>query len=68
MWIRGDVVSEECPRPYITGQSVAWLEMFSVVRRLGWGDVQAMPVREAEAMSLLKRWMDEEEANERFEH
>ncbi len=45
----------ECPKSYITGDSRAWLEQFQVWRRLGYPDVEEMPVRDALALLVLQQ-------------
>ena len=53
VWGHGDVVSGQCPRSVIRGESVAWIEMYSVWRMMGareWGELS---VRDAEAMAVL---------------
>jgi hypothetical protein len=45
----------ECPKSLITGQSIAWLEQFEVMKRFGHPDWWRIPARDAEAMSILER-------------
>ncbi len=57
VWSRNGVSATECPRSYVTAESVAWLERFAVWRRFGGPGVEGMSAREGEAMSVL---LDEE--------
>ncbi len=44
-----------CPKSYVTGDSMAWLERFESWRRGERGDRLALEAREVEAMMLLER-------------
>lgn len=55
MWARRTVASRECPRSYITAQSLAWVEAFLVRKRLGGPEpVGEMVARDAEAFLILE--------------
>lgn len=54
MWAHENVGTTECPQSAITGESVAWLELFAAWRR-GWQATAEMPARDVEAMLILDR-------------
>jgi hypothetical protein len=49
------VAAFECPKSYITGQSMAWLEEFQAWKRLGYPDPRTLGAREAHAMMILEQ-------------
>gem|GEM_PF-1550211 len=54
MWARGRLAVTECPRSYITAESVAWLSQYAawrVSKRIG----ADMPARDVDAMLTLDR-------------
>jgi hypothetical protein len=53
----------ECPKSLITGQSIAWLEQFEVMKRFGRPDGRRIPARDAEAMLILEREARSEASN-----
>lgn len=52
VWAHGDVVRFACPKPEITAQSLAWLEMFPAWQA---AKQTAVWARDVEAMILLER-------------
>ncbi|HWQ55526.1 MAG TPA: hypothetical protein VN442_17700 [Bryobacteraceae bacterium] len=55
VWARRTVSSPECPRSYITAQSLAWVETFLVRKKLGGAEpVGDMAARDAEALLILE--------------
>jgi hypothetical protein len=60
VWARKTASTKECPRSYITAESVEWLEAFHVRRRLGYPDAERLTARQAEAMLALERELSEE--------
>lgn len=60
VWARKRVSTTECPRSFITAESVGWLEEFHAWKRLGHPDVLSVQARQAEAMLLLERELSEE--------
>lgn len=60
VWARGNVATEECPKSYITGESLAWVEEFQVWKRLGYPRVEEMTARQVEAMLVLEAELAEE--------
>jgi hypothetical protein len=55
VWARKEAGSEECPRSFITAQSVAWVERFLVWKRLGFREEERMTARDVEAFLILER-------------
>jgi hypothetical protein len=54
--IRGErrVASNECPVSFISGESVAWVELFAARKILGQDeDLHAWPARQVDALLLL---------------
>ncbi|HOQ46198.1 MAG TPA: hypothetical protein PK157_12835 [Bryobacteraceae bacterium] len=60
VWARGNVATEECPKSYITAESLAWVEEFQVWKRLGYPRVEEMTARQVEAMLVLEAELAEE--------
>lgn len=55
VWARRTVSSPECPRSYITAQSLTWVEVFLVRKKLGGAEpVGEMAARDAEAFLILE--------------
>jgi hypothetical protein len=42
-----------CPKSYITAKSLGFIESFTVWSRLGWGGLEELSARDAEAFLLL---------------
>jgi hypothetical protein len=62
VWVQGETGIQECPKSYVTAESVEMVERFAVWRKSGaweWGDLMC---REAEAFQVL-----EEEGRKRAE-
>ncbi len=60
IWARGPVMTMTCPKAYITGESVTYVQLFGMRKRLGFPDARGMESREAEAMLALEReWRQE---------
>ena len=55
MWARKRAASVECPKSFITAQSMAWVEEFLVRRRLGGREPDGMGAREVEAFLILEQ-------------
>jgi hypothetical protein len=60
VWARRRVSTRECPRSFITGESVGWLEEFHAWRRLGYPDARSLTARQAEALLLLEDELSQE--------
>ena len=68
VWGRRQVASQECPRSYVTGASIATLEEFFVSRRLGIPDSIDMDARKADAFVILRDLMEQEERDGTSQH
>jgi hypothetical protein len=53
------VATSECPKSFITAESVAWLEEFQVWKRFGYPHVGEMTARQVEAMLVLEAELEE---------
>jgi hypothetical protein len=66
VWARRGVASEECPRPRISAQSHAWIELYATWKRTGRGDVMGLEARDADALALLEaEWERERDEQQR---
>ncbi len=61
VWARKRTKSEECPKSFVTGDSLSLLEEFFVRRRLGMPDGMEMTARKADAFLILREEMEREE-------
>ena len=68
VWGRGQVRSEECPKSFVTGDSLALLEEYFVRRRLGIPDSLETEARKTDAFLLLRDLMEREERNGTSQH
>jgi len=59
VWARRQVASDECPKSYITGDSMAWLELFNAWKRVGFPRPEEMNARDAHAVLILEQEMQE---------
>ncbi len=55
VWVRGRTATEECPKSFVTPQSVEWLEKFFAWKFAGAGALEALPARDADAFLALER-------------
>ena len=55
VWARGWVSIFECPKSYITAESLTWIEEFQVRKLFGFGDVMSLPARAVDAFCTLER-------------
>lgn len=53
MWARRNVALDQCPKPYITGDSESFLEEFFVRRRFG--AIEELNARQVEAFWILEK-------------
>ena len=65
VWGRGQVQSQECPKSFVTGDSIALLEEYFVRRRLGISDSMETEARKTDAFLILRDLMEWEERNGR---
>jgi hypothetical protein len=49
------VAIAECPKSYITAESLTWIEEFQVRKLFGFGDVMLLPARAVDAFCTLER-------------
>lgn len=54
VWARNEVATTVCPKSYITGQSMAWLEEYLVRRKLGQKGIENLEARAVEAFVILE--------------
>lgn len=65
VWVRRQCAIEECPRSYITAQSVAYLEAFYAWRLTGRRALDELPARTADAFLVLEGELMEENSDGR---
>ena len=53
--MRGGVAVSECPKSYISPESLTWLEEFKVRKLFGFGDVMNLPARVVDAFCTLEK-------------
>jgi len=59
VWARGRASTEECPRSWVTPESIGWVEWFFASKSFGTGELAALPAKEADAMlTLEKEWRE----------
>ena len=63
VWARNSVATTECPKSFVTPQSLAWLEEYLVRRRLGERSVEGLGAREVEAFLILEHELANESKN-----
>ena len=63
VWTRKHVATGTCPKSYVTGESLAWLEEFVVRRKLGQGMLENPGARQAEAFVILESEWEGETQN-----
>jgi hypothetical protein len=61
VWGRRQVQAQECPKSFVTGESMALLEEFFVRRRLGLPGSMDMDARKTDAFVILSDLMEREE-------
>jgi hypothetical protein len=54
VWARKHVVVGECPKSYVSAESMALVEDFSFRRRFGQMDLTQLTARQAEAFMVLE--------------
>jgi hypothetical protein len=62
------VQSEECPKSFVTGESLALVEEFFVRRRLGIEDSPDLEARKVDAFLILRDEMEREELDGKAQH
>jgi predicted Ser/Thr protein kinase len=61
VWARKRAQSEECPKSFVTGESLSLVEEFFVRRRLGVEAGMETPARKLDAFLILREELDREE-------
>lgn len=66
VWARGNVSTDECPKSYISADSLYYLERFAVWRAFGNSQTDELPAKEAEALIILEsQWKAEKQNAQR---
>lgn len=68
VWAVKHVQADECPRSYVTGQSLALLEEFFIRRRLGMQESLEMEARKVDAFLILRDEIEREERDGTAQH
>jgi predicted Ser/Thr protein kinase len=68
VWGRKQTQSEECPKSFVTGESLALVEEFFVRRRLGIEDSIELEARKVDAFLILRDEMEREERDGKTQH
>lgn len=68
VWGRKQVHSEECPKSFVTGASLALVEEFFVRRRLGIEDSMDTEARKVDAFLILRDELEREERDGKAQH
>ena len=68
VWGRKAARSDECPKSYITGDSLTLIEEFAARRRLGIPDSTEMPARKIDAFLILQREIEREQRDVQTRH
>jgi hypothetical protein len=55
VWARRGVAAMECPKSYITPESLTLIEEFHVRKLFGFGDISELPARTVDAFCVLER-------------
>ena len=59
VWARNRAASTECPKSFISAQSIAWVEAYLVRRKLGQRGIDGLGAREVEAFLILEHELTE---------
>lgn len=68
VWGRRQVQTQECPKSFVTGESMSLLEEFFVRRRLGIADSLDLDARKTDAFLILRDQMEREERDGTSQH
>jgi hypothetical protein len=68
IWGRRQVQTQECPKSFITGESIALLEEYFVSSRLGIPQSVELEARKADAFLILRELMEREERDGTSQH
>jgi hypothetical protein len=61
VWASGNLLLEECPKPYISGESLGIIEQYLVWRKFGGSPVERRPAKEVDGFLTLDAEIAEEE-------
>jgi len=65
VWARGRAATEECPRSWVTPESVVWVEWYFAWKSFGGGGLAALGAKEADVMlTLEKEWREARNGNQ----
>jgi hypothetical protein len=59
VWARNNAATTVCPKSFVTAQSMAWLEVYLVRRKLGQKGIDGLGAREVEAFLILEHELAE---------
>jgi hypothetical protein len=68
VWGRGQEYLDECPKSFVTGESLSLIEEFFVRQALGASLSIAAPARTVDAFLILRDQMEQEERNGTTQH
>ena len=60
VWARRHVSANECPRSYVTAESLGWLEHFYAAKYFGVADMYALRATTVDAICTIESEMNEE--------
>lgn len=60
VWARRGVALTECPRSYISAESLGWLESWTAWKALGGGAVEGLAARAVDAFLTLEKELQKE--------
>jgi hypothetical protein len=61
VWAQGDLWLEECPKPYISAESMGTIESYLVWKKFGGNPVETRPAKEVDGFLILDAEIAEEE-------
>jgi hypothetical protein len=61
VWAQGDLWLEECPKPYISAESLGIIERYLVWKKFGGNSVETRPAKEVDGFLTLDAEIAEEE-------
>jgi hypothetical protein len=64
IWARGNAVSTRCPKSVITAESLHYLELFSIWKQSGGGELWQVDAKTADALLVLAKEYAEEKVDE----
>ncbi len=55
VWVRGNLISTQCPKSIITAESLSFLDEFQAWKQAGILDVSRLSARSADALTILEQ-------------